>query len=259
MLSLAEIERFYPENQRPFKRNILREYLQYKILQIIFDSEYSSRLSFMGGTCLRIVFGTNRFSEDLDFDNFGMTAGEFDLLSDIVSRQLEEEGYSVEIRTVHKGAFRCYIRIPGLLFDNKLSGFQEEKILIQLDTEAQKVDYKPDQFILNRFDIISKIFYSPQNILLSQKFWAILNRKMLKGRDFYDVMFLLGIAKPDFRYLEIKAGIRNVRQLQERLLSRIEGTDFKQLIKDVSPFLINQSDIKRIELFPEFIKSSIKE
>lgn len=255
MLSISEIEKFYPENQRPFKRNILREYLQYKILQIIFESDYSAKLSFMGGTCLRVIFGTNRFSEDLDFDNFGLTGKDFDVLSELVLKQLEAEGYLVEIRVVHKGAFHCYIRIPKLLFDNRLSGYQEEKILIQLDTEIQKIEYKPDSFILNKFDIISRIFYTPKNILLSQKIWAILNRKTAKGRDFYDTMFLFSITGPDYSYLEIKAGIKDIKQLKEKLEAKVRTIDFKQLKKDVSPFLIIPDDIKRVELFPDFIKS----
>jgi predicted nucleotidyltransferase component of viral defense system len=255
MLNLTEIEKFYPENQHPFKRNILREYLQHKILQIIFDTEYASKLAFMGGTCLRIVFGTNRFSEDLDFDNFGLSEDEFDSLSVIVAKHLEEEGYIVEIKTVHKGAFRCYIRIPGLLFDNKLSGYQEEKILIQLDTEAQKFDYEPEPFILNKFDILSRIYYSPKDILLSQKIWAILNRKTPKGRDYYDTMFLFSIAKPDYTYLEMKAGINTIDELRSELKLKMQSVNIKQLVKDVSPFLINPSDIKRIELFPEFVKN----
>lgn len=254
MLNISEIEKLYPENQKPFKRNILREYLQYKMLQIIFESDYSPKLSFMGGTCLRVVFGTGRFSEDLDFDNFGLTVKEFDDLSDIVSTQLKNDGYKVEIKTVHKGAFRCYVRIPQLLFNNKLSGFQEEKILIQLDTEAQKFDYKPDSFILNKFDIISRIYHTPKNILLSQKIWAILNRKTAKGRDFYDTMFLLSIAEPDYNYLEMKAGIKDIGQLKAKLRAKVKTINFKQLEKDVGPFLINPSDIKRIDLFPEFIK-----
>jgi len=46
MLSLQEIEKQYPENLRSFKRFILREYLQYKILEIIFESVYSNKLCF---------------------------------------------------------------------------------------------------------------------------------------------------------------------------------------------------------------------
>ncbi len=255
MLNITEIQKFYSKNMHPFKRNILREYLQYKILQIIFLTEYAAKLSFMGGTCLRIVFGTNRFSEDLDFDNFGLTEIEFDSLSDIVAKHLQEEGYIVEIKTIHKGAFRCYIRIPNLLFDNKLSGFQEETILIQLDTESQKFDYKPESFILNKFDILSRIYYTPKNILLSQKIWAILNRKTPKGRDYYDTMFLFSIANPDYKYLKLKADISNIYELKTKLELKIQSVNIKQLIKDLSPFLIYPNDINRIEMFPEFINT----
>lgn len=49
MLTLAQIVQQYPENLRPFKRGILREYLQYKILEIIFASQYARKLVFLGG------------------------------------------------------------------------------------------------------------------------------------------------------------------------------------------------------------------
>ena len=62
MLTLSEIENNYPENLRGYKRFILREYLQHKLLQIIFDSEYANQFCFLGGTCLRIVHGNTRFS-----------------------------------------------------------------------------------------------------------------------------------------------------------------------------------------------------
>ena len=68
MLDLKQVESFYPESLRPFKRNLLREYLQYKILEIIFGSEFGEKLVFMGGTATRIIHENTRFSEDLDFD-----------------------------------------------------------------------------------------------------------------------------------------------------------------------------------------------
>ena len=77
MLTLKEIEKQYPNNLKPYKRNILREYLQYKILEIIFNSSLANKLSFLGGTALRIAHNNTRFSENLDFDNFGLTETEF--------------------------------------------------------------------------------------------------------------------------------------------------------------------------------------
>ena len=173
MFSLEQIEQYYPENLRIFKKNILREYLQYKILEIIFNSKLSHKLSFMGGTALRIVYDNHRFSEDLDFDNFGLTKKEFISLAEEIENKLQKEGYLPEIRNVFKGAYRCYIKIPHILFENKISNLLEEKIMIQIDTASHKFDYKPDKKILNKFEIFTQIFVTPLDLLLSQKIYSV--------------------------------------------------------------------------------------
>lgn len=255
MLSLQEIEKYYPENIKKFKRNLLREYLQYKILQIIFNSKYASKLSFLGGTALRIVHNNSRFSEDLDFDNFGLKENEFREISMIVKKQLELEGYEVEIKNVYKGAYRCYIRIPKLLFDSGLSGYEEEKILIQLDTAPHDFRYEPEKVIINKFDVFTEINITPLDIILAQKFFAIFNRKALKGRDFYDTVFLLSMTKPDYGYLQLKLRIKNGQELKDKLLALDGKVDFKILAKDVEQFLFNPEDSKKVTLFMKYIKS----
>src|SRR3990167_8155252 len=112
MLMLDQILATYPENIRAFKENILKEYLQYKILNSIFNSEYAAKLVFLGGTALRIVYGSTRFSEDLDFDNFTLSEQEFTDLSTIIKNDLTLEGLTVEIHTVTRNAYRIKIRIP---------------------------------------------------------------------------------------------------------------------------------------------------
>jgi Nucleotidyl transferase AbiEii toxin, Type IV TA system len=129
MLTLSEIEKNYPDNLKGYKPFILREYLQHKILQIIFDSKYAAQLSFLGGTCLRIIHGNTRFSEDLDFDNFGLGEDIFENISTHIKSKLDQEGYSVEMKTVYRGAYHCYIRFPKLLYQEGPSGHLEEKIL----------------------------------------------------------------------------------------------------------------------------------
>lgn len=255
MLSLQEIEKYYPENLKKFKRNILREYLQYKILQIIFNSEYAGKLSFLGGTALRIVHDNSRFSEDLDFDNFSLKEKEFSKISMLVKKQLKLEGYDVEIKNVYKGAYRCYIRIPRLLFDSGLSGYEEEKILIQLDTAPHGFRYQPDKVVLNKFDVFTEISVTPLDIILSQKIFAIFNRKTLKGRDFYDTVFLLSKTMPNYEYLQLKLDIKNGQQLKTKLLALDGKIDLKGLTRDLEPFLFNANDVKRVTLFMSYIKS----
>ncbi|MEJ5261177.1 MAG: nucleotidyl transferase AbiEii/AbiGii toxin family protein [Ignavibacterium sp.] len=116
MLSLNQIEKFYSESEKPFKKNILREYLQYRILEIIFNLTLSKKLSFMGGTCLRIVYGTSRFSEDLDFDNFNLSIKEFEELSSIVKNELQLEGYNVETKVVSKKSISMLCENSSITF-----------------------------------------------------------------------------------------------------------------------------------------------
>lgn len=256
MLSLTEIKKYYPPEIAGYNRLIIREYLQYKILQIIFDNKgYSNKLCFLGGTCLRLVHGNSRFSEDLDFDNFNLTEKDFESISTLIEKDLKKEGYEVEIRNAYKGAFHCYIRFPELLFNVGLSGHKEEKILIQLDTEPQNFDFEPDRYILNKFDVFSEILTTPIEILLAQKFYAILNRKRAKGRDFFDVIFLLGKGiKPNYDYLNIKKSIDSPKKLKEAVLSHCQNLDMNKMALDVAPFLFINKDQSKVTLFVDYIK-----
>lgn len=254
MLTLQQIEQQYPENIRPFKRGILREYLQCKILEIIFSSEFANKLSFMGGTVLRLIYGNARFSEDLDFDNFGLSEQEFDELSEMIRKDLEAQGLKTEINTVSKGAFRCNIRLPEILFANQLSPFKEEKILIQVDSFAQNFDYKPEKKNLNKFDVFSEIFTTPPDILLSQKIYAALNRKRAKGRDFYDIVFLLSFAKPNYEYLKQMLDISSPDELKQEIASFSAELNFEELAQDAEHFLFSPQDSKKIKSFADYIK-----
>lgn len=255
MLSLTEIEKYYPDYLKGFKRFIIREYLQYKILQVVFDnSSYANKLCFLGGTCLRLIHENTRFSEDLDFDNFNLSEQDFESISSVISKDLEKEGYEVEIKNTYKGAFHCYIRFPELLFKEGLSGHREEKILIQLDTEPQHFDFKPERHILNKFDVFTEILTTPQEILLAQKFYAILNRPRPKGRDFFDVVFLLGKTKPNYDYIKLKLDIDSPKDLKSAILKRCNEIDMAEMARDVAPFLFDAKDEKRVRLFVEYLK-----
>ena len=127
MFSLTEIEKYFQSKEQVFKRNIFREYLQYKILQIIYDSAYGSKLYFLGGTCLRIVYNKQRFSEDLDFDNIGLSQDDFEEITQLVKKKLELEGAKVELKNVYKGAYRCYIELPEILFEKNFLVIKKKK------------------------------------------------------------------------------------------------------------------------------------
>jgi len=132
MLSLSEFRPYFPERLHRFPRLMIREYLQYKILGILYESSFATDACFLGETCLRIVHGNHRFSEDLDFDNLSLNEDEFEDVFGEIQKGLQREGYQVELKTVMKGAWHCNIKFPGLLFEEGLSGHREEKILYRV-------------------------------------------------------------------------------------------------------------------------------
>ncbi len=254
MLDLQQIKNEYSEPLQGYERAILREYLQYKILQAIFESKQASMLSFLGGTALRIVHGNSRFSEDIDLDNFGLSSQAFGELIQKVKLFLELEGFLVETSMVAKGAFHCDLRFPELLYKQGLSPLHQEKILIQLDTIAQGYTYVPEVKILNKFDVFTEIRVTPLNVLLSQKIYTAINRKRPKGRDFYDITYLFSKTRPDFGFIKQKMGITSPQSLREELLLKIGDIDFDALAGDVAPFLITKEQVKRVVKFREFWK-----
>ena len=254
MLELEQIKKEYSESLQGYERAIVREYLQYKILQAIFESKQASKLSFLGGTALRIVHGNSRFSEDIDLDNFGLSWQAFVDMIQRVELFLGQEGFLVEASVVVKEAFHCNLRFPDLLFKQGLSPHHQGKILIQIDTVDQGYDYAPEIKILNKFDVFTELRVTPLNILLSQKIYTAVNRKRPKGRDFYDITFLFSKTKPDFGYINQKMGITSPERLREELLQKIENYDFDALAVDVTPFLIAKEQVNRVVKFREFWK-----
>lgn len=253
MISLKQIEKWYPEDIHPFKRAMVKEYLQYKILELVFASKYARKLSFIGGTALRLLYDNQRFSEDIDFDNFALSEHEFEGLAEYVKNGLKKDGLEVDMNLAGKEAYRCNIRFPGVLFEEGLSPHHDEKILIQIDSLAQGFKYAPERKILNKFDVFTEIFSPSIDILLSQKIYASMSRKRAKGRDFYDIVFLASITKPNYEYLKLKMNISEPTTLKNKMIEEASKLDFDKLAEDVAPFLFATGDRKRVEKFREFI------
>jgi len=255
MLDIHQIESYYPEPLRAFKRNLLREYLQYKILEIIYDSKLGDKLTFMGGTAIHIIHGGPRFSEDLDFDNRGLNPPAFESLDRLIRSKMELQGFTLETRTVEKSAFRMYLRFPGLLRLMNLSRDSREKIHLQIDTEPQRFEYKAAPFLIDKFDVFGRISVVPADLLLAQKVLCMFSRHRPMGRDFFDALFLWGKTEPRLAYLKDKLLIGSAQELKARLIRRCRDLDFDRLADDVGPFLFRPEDAKKVRLFPEFVES----
>jgi predicted nucleotidyltransferase component of viral defense system len=255
MITLDEIRAGYPAALHDRSSFLLREYLQYRILQLIYRTAHARQLVFLGGTCLRLIHGNQRFSEDLDFDNLGLDAERLQELAELVGRGLEREGYQVEVEVRSRTAFRCKVRFPGLLFQQGLSGHAEQRILIQFDTEPQHYTYTPVLRRLDKFDVSFSLPCCSLDLLLAQKCFAIMGRPRNKGRDFFDVVFLLGLnASPDLDYLRERIHVNTLPELTEKLLAHCATLNMAEQAEDVRPFLFNAALAERVTNFPDIIR-----
>ena len=72
MISKEILEKLSKQYQMGVFPNIIREYFQNVFLSELYKLPEASKLLFKGGTALRIIYGSPRFSEDLDFSLFGV-------------------------------------------------------------------------------------------------------------------------------------------------------------------------------------------
>jgi len=252
VLTVEQIKEYFPDQVvKRNSRGILVEYLQYELLDSLFKLKEAAFLSFTGGTAIRMLQQSPRFSEDLDFDNFGMTFGQFEEALQKVCRDMKAKGFLVEYRTVERGAYHCYLKFPEILYKSGISSHASEKILIRIDTEPKERFYKPRIYLLNKFTLYRQILTAPPTILLSQKMMTVLQRKREKGRDLFDVSILMGVAGPDFDYMARYLSLGK-EEIIDQFTRRVEELDLNFLAKDVEPFLFSPEQKERVLTFREY-------
>ena len=253
MIDLAFIRSFFPraiaEDNR-FQRYMLKEYLQLLILDHLANSPYVGKLSFIGGTNLRLIQGIDRFSEDLDFDCKEMSEQEFLEMTDKVVRFLHQNGLVVETHDKPNPkltAFRRNLYFPQLLFDLGLSGHREERFLIKVEAQDQGAVYSPEIVTVNKMGFFFSIQVPPIDVLCAMKFAAILSRQ--KGRDFYDAIFLLSKTAPNMDFLQARTGISTLEELRAAISHCLANVDLNQKKRDFAHLLFNESNADRILQF----------
>ena len=255
MLTIDQLSDYFPlPLRRKNPQGVLVEYLQHEILDSIFKEKASAALSFIGGTAIRILYQNQRFSEDLDFDNFGLSFGEFETLLKTACKDMTNKGFVIEYRFVERGVYHCYIKFPDILYRSGISPESSRKILIRIDTEAKEKNYEPQRYIINRFALYRQICTAPATVLLAQKMMTVLERKREKGRDLFDVSYLMGLAEPDFSYIAKCMNI-DKQQFLKLFNERLQKLDLNFLASDVEPFLFLSEQKERILTFRDYWKT----
>jgi len=254
MLDLPEIKNYFPDDLPEDSTSMLREYLQCKILKIIFSSPIGNKLTFIGGTALRLIYNTQRFSEDLDFDNKNLNLDDWVKLGETIKRQLSLEGINIDVEKtrMNETIFHHNLRFMDLLFNYKISPHKNSVLLIKTDSEDQGIEYEAEIVSLNKFDVNCSIKVMPRDIALSQKFRAFLDREM--GRDLFDISSLAPTTRPCYKYLDQALSIKNSKELKEKVLERCGELDIDSLVARAKPFLFREEDVNRIINFKDYMK-----
>lgn len=253
MLDLQNIRAFYPgfpENQDT-DIQLYKEYLELMVLNYLSSHPLIGKLTFIGGTALRLLRQIDRFSEDLDFDCKNLSQDEFLDLSDDVVRFLQRNGLPAVAKEKESDAltaFRRTIQFPQLMYDLGLSPFREKKFVMKIEAQDQGVDYQREMFTVNRDGFYFRIPSPSDATLYAMKLSAILHRG--KGRDFYDAMFLRARSEPDMNYLALREGIMTNKDLAREMKLVCGRTDFSRKAQDFKYLLFHPENASRIMDFP---------
>lgn len=179
------------------QENALKEIAQEIALMSLSRSGFFSLASFQGGTCLRILYGLERFSEDLDFaldkidKNF-----QWDKYIANMQEEFSAYGFNLEIRNplredkVIKIAELKTNSVGGILVINDTrTNNPKLKIKLEIDTnpptgastEIKYLDF-PLPYAIKTYDMPS---------LFAGKCHALLCREYIKGRDWYDFIWYI--------------------------------------------------------------------
>jgi hypothetical protein len=235
-------------------RNQAREYLQALILQSLQRTGAMITLAFHGGTALRFLYNSQRYSEDLDFA-LERTSRGFDFHSVLqdIRRDLETQGYALALKVSdQKTVQNAFVRFPGLPFDLGLSSHKDEVLAVKIEVDIHPPQGAELETTLVRRYVLLNLQHHDRASLLAGKLHALLQRPYLKGRDLYDLIWYL--STPDWPAPNLTLLNNALKQTswsgphltpdtwRETLRARLREIPWRQTLADVEPFLISQEE-----------------
>lgn len=263
--AVARMLEKYPARRPADVLHALREILQEITLLGLWRGKFFDKAAFYGGTALRILYGLERFSEDLDFTLLAPMPG-FDLgpYLDPVQKELAAFGFDmrVERRTKAKespvqSAFLKADTVRQLLVIEAAEEIvqavhrgQVLKIRIEVDTEPPPDFETHTRYLLNPIPFAVRAVGLPD--LFAGKMHAVLCRRWkrrVKGRDWFDLVWYTA-NHPDLHLAHLEQRMRQSGDwagkiglteaaFRERLDEAIDTLDVNQVRTEVEPFVKN--------------------
>lgn len=247
----------------------LREIMQEIALLGLWRSKFFEKAAFYGGTALRILYGMERFSEDLDFSLLTpMTDFELSRYCAAVERELRSFGFDARMTVREKkeespvqSAFLKANTLKHLLtirtdakVDWPIPRDQVLKIKIEVDTDPPSGFSTENKFVLQPIPFSVRTFVLPD--LFAGKMHAVLCRRWktrVKGRDWYDLVWYaayhpqLHLSHLEQRMIQSGHLKKDERMTPEKFFAltteTIDKLDVSQARKEVEPFVKNPESL----------------
>lgn len=263
------------------KKNAIKEVVQEIALCGLSRADFFKHVAFYGGTALRIFYGLDRFSEDLDFSLISPNPDfdlkpyfkglETELASVGLKFSIEEKIKSVDsdIKSAFlKGNTKEHIVSIYGLQDININPSEIIKIKFEVDTNPPAFASFENKYRLLPSPYQVKLYDMPS--LFAGKVHAVICRtwkNRVKGRDLYDYIFYLShrskINLPHLKARLVDSGVLKdddtftIETLRTMLNERFEAIDYESAKQDVLPFITdaNKLDLWSKEFFIDISKN----
>ena len=269
------IEEYNPQNEEEIL-SALREIMQEITLAGLSRTDFFEKAAFYGGTALRIFYGLDRYSEDLDFSllkpdsNFSIKSyfkavlDEFKSLGLTVSINEKKKKKQTAIDSAFLKAETIWqeIVLEDIIKETGVHSNKTLKIKIEVDRQPPLNFKTEEKLLLRPFSFYVKCFTKPS--LFAGKMHALLFRKWknrVKGRDWYDLEWYIKKGIPlDVNHFLARAKDTNDwqddrisnEQIIELFDTKIKSVSFNSVKEDVVRFIKND-DVLNI-WSPEYFK-----
>ena len=259
----------YEINSEQDEINAMKEIIQEIVLSGLSRGKFFDEAAFYGGTALRIFYGLDRFSEDLDFALIKPNSN-FDLSKYFSFIEEEAKSYGLKLIINKKEKEKESNITSAFLKENTM----EHILLFFTDNNHQtnnkllkdikikfEVDINPPAGA--NYELKYQLLPSPYQIrlydlpsLFAGKIHAILCRKWnlrTKGRDLYDYVFFLSLNTKvnidlvknkliESKYIKENDSF-NIDILKKLLKEKFKEINYDNAKEDVKPFIKNQSSL----------------
>lgn len=213
--------------------NARHEVMQQVALAGLYRGGFFDKAAFYGGTCLRIFYGTERFSEDMDFsllkadqefsleDYFDPIINEFKALGREVVINKKEKKVQTNVES-------AFLKDDTAIYNLQFRTERNIKIKIEVDTDPPMGFSTEPKLRLLPFSFMSRCYTLPD--LYAGKMHALLFRawkNRVKGRDWYDFeWYVRNNVELNFNHL-----CERINQFGSLSTENFTKDDFKQLLK----------------------------